>query len=198
MPSSMAEQKNPTSKIPVTVVVRRTIKNGHEEDYEKWVKDTTADLSKFTGYMDITVIRPQITPASKDKSKDYVLIIKFDNYKNLDIWEASEERNKWMDRAKDFTEQVTNQRVTGLEYWFPLPEIPKAMVPKRWKMATVTIIAIYPSSLIVNYLFNLLPFQFPLLIRSLLVSIVLVSSMTYFIMPFATSIFRVWLFKAKK
>ncbi len=184
----MAQRKEDSKNKPVTVIVRRTIKPGREQDFESWVKDTTEDLKKFPGYMDITMIRPT------GAKKEYVLIIRFDTYAHVEDWEKSDVRNMWMERAKEFTEELSNTKVTGLEYWFPLPEIPKASVPPRPKMAAVTILGIYPLSLIVNYLFNLLPFHFPLLIRGLLVAIVMVLSMTYFVMPFLTSKLRGWLF----
>lgn len=195
----MADYKNTRNTNPVTVIVRRTIKKGREADFEQWVKDTTKDLATFPGYMDITIIRPsRQTVPNKQQGNEYVLIIRFDSYKNVDNWEKSEVRNKWMERAKDFTQTVSNQKVTGLEYWFPLPEIPKALVPKRYKMATVTILAIYPLSLIVNSFLSLFPLHLPNLLRGLVVSTVLVLSMTYFVMPFMTSIFRGWLFQQKK
>jgi len=188
-------KKNTATKQPVTMIVRRTIKPGREVEYEQWVKNTTEDLKKFPGYMDITMIRPN---QGGNKSKEYVLIIRFDTYEHVENWENSDVRNAWIEKAKDFTEQLSNQKVTGLEYWFPLPEIPKAAVPKRYKMAFVTLCAIYPLSLLVNYVFNLLPFHFNLFVRGFLVSVVLVLSMTYVVMPKMTSIFRGWLFPAKK
>lgn len=192
----MADQKKTSTKKPVTMIVRRTIRPGREADYEQWAKDTTEDLKKFPGYMDITMIRPQST--GPNKSKEYVLIIRFDTYEHVDAWEKSDVRNKWIDKAKDMTEQVSNQKITGLEYWFPLPEIPKASMPPKYKMITVTTLSIFPLSVVINLIFNMVPFQLPFLLRGLLVSIVLVSLMTYIVMPFMTSLFRGWLFPHTK
>ncbi len=178
----------------VTTIVRRVVKPGREADYEQWVKDTTEDLKKSPGYIDITMIKPN---TGANKSKEYVLIIKFDSFKHVEDWENSEKRNYWMNQASDFTEQLSNQKVTGLEYWFPLPEIPKGAVPKRWKMAVVTFLAIFPLSVIVNLVFNILPWKFSFLMRGALVSVALVVLMTYLVMPFMTSIFRPWLFPKK-
>ncbi len=186
----MAVKKDPSSTKPVTTIVKRTVKPGREADYEKWVEDTTKDLKKFPGYVDITMIRP----APSAKTKEYVLIIRFDTYNHVEAWESSPIRNKWIEKAQDFTEQLSNTKVTGLEYWFPLPEIPRASVPPRIKMATVTIIAIYPTSIVVNMLFGLLPLTLPPLLKSLVITIILVTLMTYLVMPFATSLFRSWLF----
>ena len=185
----MADKKTPESKKPVTQIVRRTVKPGRETEYEQWVKDTTEDLKTFPGYLDITMIKPS------GPKKEYVLIIRFDNYENIDKWEKSEIRNKWMDRAKDLTEQVSSTKVTGLEYWFPLPEIPKSAVPPRYKMAMVTALAIYPLSILINNVYNFLSLPSNPYLRTLIITVNLVALMTYFIMPKMTSIFRSWLFK---
>ncbi|KND47837.1 MAG: hypothetical protein AB201_02910 [Parcubacteria bacterium C7867-006] len=178
---------------PVTVVVKRVVKSGKEGDFENWLKGATEDLKKFQGYRDITLIRPQ----SGSSKSEYVLVIRFDNYKNLDNWENSPIRNEWMNKAKGFTENLENQRITGLEYWFSLPEIPKANVPPRYKMAIVTIIAIYPlSTLIGIYLVPKLVWIEPYS-RGLLVTILLVGLMTYVVMPYTTKLFRGWLFKGR-
>lgn len=187
----MAAKKDPQSKKPITTIVRRTIKIGKEIDFEKWVADTTKDLKKFPGYMDITMIKPT------GSTKEYVLIIRFDSYEHVNNWENSSIRNKWMERAKDFTENLSNTKVTGLEYWFPLPEIPKASVPPRPKMATVTMVGIYPLSIVINYLLSFVPFPIHPLIKGLLITIMMVLTMTYFVMPFLTGLFRPWLFPKK-
>jgi uncharacterized protein len=188
----MAAKSKPSVNKPVTMIVKRTIKPGHEADYEQWVKDTTEDLKTFPGYMDITMIRPT------GPKKEYVLIIHFDNYEHVKNWEESENRHKWIEKAKPFTEELSNQKVTGLEYWFPLPEIPKSAVPPRYKMATVTGLALFPLSLIVNAIYNFLGLPANIYIRGIVVTVTMVSLMTYFVMPKMTSIFRSWLFPQSK
>ena len=187
----MADSKKVDTKKPITTIVRRTVKPGRKAEYEQWVSDTTEDLKKAPGYMDITMIKPGATA----KLKEYVLIIRFDNFENVEKWEKSEPRNKWMEKAKDLTEQVSNTKVTGLEYWFPLPEIPKSAVPPRYKMAMVTALAIYPLSLIINNIYGFLSLPTNPYLRGLIITITLVCLMTYFVMPKMTSIFRNWLFK---
>ncbi len=187
----MAAKKDTQNNKPVTTIVRRTVKPGREADYEQWVKDTTEDLKKFPGYMDITMIKPNGT------KKEYVLIIRFDSYEHVNNWEKSDIRNKWMGRAKDLTENLSNTKVTGLEYWFPLPEIPKSAVPPRYKMATVTGLAIYPLSIIVNDVYTFLGLPANPYLRGLVVTICLVGLMTYLVMPKMTSLFRGWLFPKK-
>jgi uncharacterized protein len=176
---------------PVTVLVRRVIKPGREQDFEAWMRGTTADLSKFPGYLDITLIRP---PTAANK-REYTLLIRFDNYDHVDNWENSAVRNEWMAKAQDFTENLTNQRVTGLEYWFSLPEVPKSSVPPRWKMALITSLAIYPLSSAVSLLFGSYLAEIPFWWRGVVTSLFIVFVMTYLWMPVVTGLFSKWLFK---
>jgi antibiotic biosynthesis monooxygenase (ABM) superfamily enzyme len=64
-------------------------------------------------------------------------------------------------------------------------------------MATVTGLAIYPLSLIVNNIYTFLGLPAEPYIRGLIVTICLVGLMTYIVMPKMTSIFRGWLFTKK-
>lgn len=188
----MAKNVTSSSNKPVTTIVKRTISPGQESEYEQWVKDTTEDLKKAPGYIDITMIRPT------GPKKEYVLIIRFDSYKHVEDWEKSDVRNMWMERAKHFTKEVSNTKITGLEYWFPLPEIPKAAVPPRYKMVIVTICGIFPTALVVNWFLNVLAIPMPYLLRTLITAIIMVTLMTYVVMPKMTSVFRSWLFPQKK
>lgn len=178
---------------PVTVIVKRAVKAGRDSDFEIWLRGATEDLKKFQGYRDITMIRP---PTDNPK-REYVLVIRFDNYKNLDNWENSEVRNNWMKKANDFTESLENQRITGLEYWFSLPEIPRAHVPPRYKMATVTVIAIFPLSTLIGM--YLVPYMMWMnaYFRGFVVTVMLVGLMTYIVMPYMTKLFSRWLFKGR-
>lgn len=190
MEQSIGENQDARSQ-PVTVVVRRTIQQGKEKNFEEWLKGATADLKKFPGYMDITLIRP---PVGAPKL-EYVLLIHFDNYDHLDAWENSAVRNEWMAKAKEWTVNLENQRITGLEFWFSLPEMPKALVPPRYKMAIVTALAIFPLSTLMNIFVLPRLSGLPFLLRGVVITILLVVIMTYIVMPYMVRIFKKWLFK---
>jgi hypothetical protein len=94
----------------------------------------------------------------------------------------------------DFKETV----LTGLETWFTLPTQPGAMPPPRYKMAVVTLLVIYPLSLGASVAMTRWLADLPMLLRSLLGSVVMIALMTYVIMPRATRLFRRWLYPAMR
>ncbi len=64
------------------------------------------------------------------RQKDYVSIFRFDTYRNLSNWEKSPERHEMMQQLQgviEGDEQV--RKVTGVEFWFSLPEVPASMAP---------------------------------------------------------------------
>jgi len=65
----------------------------------------------------------------------------------------------------------------------------------KHKTTLLSWLAIYPVINIVSYFFDGLLMQIPQLIRTLLLSAILVPLMTYVIMPIYTQLFKKWLEK---
>ena len=69
-------------------------------------------------------------------------------------------------------------------------------------MATVTLITLFPMIQLANIflvpILELLPLPIPLLLRSLIVTTVLVLLMTYVAMPRMTKLFSKWLYPQRK
>lgn len=86
-------------------------------------------------------------------------------------------------------------QVTGLETWFRLPEVKVETMkpPPRWKMWLVTVAAIYSLILALFSLLSPLIAEWPLPLRALIFPLVLVTLMTYIVMPALTRVLRRWL-----
>jgi hypothetical protein len=67
--------------------------------------------------------------------------------------------------------------------------------PRRYKMFLLTWLAIYPLITGIYLVFGNLLSALPLLLRTLLLTGLLVYLMTYFLMPYLTKAFHKWLFK---
>jgi hypothetical protein len=95
--------------------------------------------------------------------------------------------------GEPFVETIKQKtQLTGLQFMFPT-----AKPPKRWKMVlvTVSIIFILLNSLVplLQQFFSL--WQLPVLLKSLLGVAVMVSLMTFLILPFLSKILGRWLVK---
>ena len=187
---------DPSVDPPVTVVITRRVKPGCEPAFEKFISGITASAMTFKGHLGTNVFRP-----SHLKDHEYRIIFKFDRASNLRIWEESECRRQWLARAESLRLEPARIRIiTGLETWFTLSSPKGLLPPPRYKMATITLLALFPSIQIANLtlapLLALLPL--PLLLRSLIITAILVLLMTYILMPRMTKLFAKWLYPKRR
>lgn len=179
-----------TDNPPVTVVVLRRVKPGYEVDFEKVMFGITKAAMTFKGHLGVNIFRP-----INLNRPEYLIVFKFDHMSNLRRWEESEVRRKWLARAEYLTLGPPEiQILTGLETWFTLPTQQPVVPPPRYKMALITWLAVFPIVSGISVLFGSILNRLPVLVRTLIMTIVLVSLMTYVIMPQMTRIFKRWLY----
>ncbi|MGC2856261.1 antibiotic biosynthesis monooxygenase [Novispirillum sp. DQ9] len=180
----------PGDEGPVTVSLARRPRPGREADYEAWISGVIAAASPFPGHQGASVLRPR-APGG-----EYVIIYRFDTYAHCRAWEESAQRAEWLAKLDDMVEgDAAVKRVTGLETWFDLPEVPAAAKPAPHKMALVLIVVVFVIVLLLNL--ALVPFiaGWPLPLRILTVAVIQVLLMTYVVMPQVTRLLKGWLFR---
>lgn len=176
--------------LPVTAVISQVVKPGCEEAYEQWQEDILAAAHQFEGHAGVNIIRPH-----DHTYPEYVIILRFDRYKNLKTWIESDVRRHWLNQAKPLIQGSEKVQVLeGLEAWFTLPEKPAQAPPARYKMAILTSIAVYLVSLIVGYFFSGFLVSLPTWFQSLVLISLSVVLLTYFVMPRLTRVFHQWLY----
>lgn len=74
------------------------------------------------------------------------------------------------------------------------PPIPRA---PRYKQALITWLGVYPALTLTLALLGPAMESWPLPLRTLLVSVVMVIALTWLILPFLTRVFRRWMFPSK-
>ncbi len=178
---------------PITAVASRRVKPGREKEFEVWISGILDAANEFPGYLGSNVIRP-----SGPEDDEYQIVFKFDHASNLKYWESSEERRLWLDESRDLIKEEPRIRIlTGLETWFTLPSKEGAPPPPRYKMAVVTWIAVFPLATVVFMLLDPLLGGFPVVLRTLVFTLAMVSLMTYVVMPRMTRLFSFWLYPKK-
>jgi hypothetical protein len=184
---------NPPEKSegPFTTVVRRTIKKGKEQAFEDWLRGIMRDAMNFEGHLGAGIIRP-----SKRSRPEYVIVFHFDTYEHLIAWETSEIRRGWVLLVQPLiTGETSVQRMTGLEYWFTVPEHPGISPPPRYKMAVVTWLALFPLVIVVPPFIVYFLAAVPWWVQIMVVAAIMVLVMTYVVMPLMTRIFSFWLYR---
>jgi antibiotic biosynthesis monooxygenase (ABM) superfamily enzyme len=171
---------------PLTVVVTWRVRQGSEREFEAWRREISAAALEFPGHMGVNVILPSGT------EREYVVIFRFDTYEHLRVWQESDIRRELLKKAEPFREHEPSYRLeSGLEYWFAPPGAPAS--PPRWKMAIVTVLGVWPVSMLVPWLLNPLIANQPQLLQALLVSVGIVIVLTWAAMPVLVRILRPWL-----
>lgn len=178
---------------PATGVASRRVEKGREEEFEEWISGILTAVKEFPGYLGSDVLRP-----GDPDDDEYRIIYRFDHASNLNRWEESEERGRWLRRAKPMISEENVRVLTGLETWFTLPSRPDEPSPPRYKMAVVTWLAVFPLISAIFALLGPVLNQLPVLLRTLLLTVIMVSLMTYVVMPRMTRLFAFWLYPGRR
>lgn len=178
---------------PVTVSLARRVRPGREADYEAWISGVIAEADAFPGHQGASILRP------RRPGGEYVIIYRFTTYAHCRAWEESAERARWLERLGDMVEgEPQVKRVTGLETWFDLPDVPATVKPSPHKMALVLIVVVFVLVWALNLLLGPFIASWPLPLRVLAIAIIQVLLMTYVVMPKVTKMLRGWLFKESR
>ncbi|MDL0431858.1 antibiotic biosynthesis monooxygenase [Marinobacter sp. TBZ242] len=189
----MTEDANAEITSPLTVVVSRRVKKGQEAEFEKLSSRMTERASAFPGYLGATMFRP-----SSADDPEYRIVFRFRDRETLTAWEESEERAELLEQIESLLVQPSEREVTsGIVTWFTLPGQNPVKPPPKWKMTIVSWLALYPAVTLVFVLFGDLLAGIPLLLRTLIVTVVVMLLMTYVLMPRMTRWFSFWLFPEK-
>ena len=175
---------------PITVVVRRRVKQGCEAEFEAAMREFIGFALSSPGHLDIHVLRP-----AAPGPLDYTVVDKFASAEARRAFKESSTYQKWMERLKVLTEgDPAIEEMGGLAGWFSLPERPHAKPPAKYKMAFVTFLGVYPLATVLSRFFgNLLSAWHPLLL-AVVVNVAVVGMLAWVVMPLLTRLFARWLF----
>jgi len=154
-----------------------------------WARDIVAAARQFPGHLGASVL-------DAPGSREYHILFNFADRGSLRAWLDSEERRRLLARVGELLEADRGlQQLTGLETWFKLPgsNVPTMKPPPRWKMWLVSLVALYPLVLIFQALVVPRMAGLPLPLRALLFPLVLLTLMTFVVMPAVTRLLRRWL-----
>jgi antibiotic biosynthesis monooxygenase (ABM) superfamily enzyme len=165
----------------VTVVVTWHVRQGHEQEFDVWFREVSAAALKFPGHLGLNVVHPA------DNGTEYVIVFRFDTDEHLRAWMESDVRREFLKKAEQFREEQPTYHVErGLEYWF---ETDDAKAPPRWKMAIITVLGVWPVSILVSNAAAPLIGTLPPILQALVVSIGIVCVLTWVVMPLLVKLF---------
>ena len=205
---------------PLTVLVYQSVRRDKRHIFAQWCHDINILAQNFEGFISTEVIRPTneastdsnaITTITNQKEVDeYIAIVRFDNYSNLERWMTSSERTCMMERVDEFSDQVPVFSYNSIEHWFTSADStithgrstshrtghPSNGPPPRYKMWLVTCVVIYGQVLwIPEFTGLILPVtEMDPNILKLINTVLTVTLSTFLFFPIVTRLLSFWLF----
>ena len=162
----------------VTRIARRRALPGHEAEYESRVRAMLARMRTFKGFLGGDIIPPE------QPGGDYQIVTRFASEAALDVWDRSEARMQSLERLREVADgEPAFRKLSGLEAWFEPAVVPASMHPPRARMALVTWLGIFPTVSLVLWLAAPLLQALPFLLRTAVLTALIVVMMTWLVMP---------------
>jgi uncharacterized protein len=176
----------PPESESATQVITWNVTPGREAAFEAWAHDMTTLATREEGHMGAAWLRPD-APGGP-----YHVVFRFTTTELLERWMGSAERARMVAKLDGIATEE-GRRQTGLETWFSLPgqTVPP---PRKWKMAVVTFGAVYPLSILFNWLVVPSVRSWFTVWRAALFPLALVPLLTFVIMPRLSRLLRHWLY----
>ncbi|MBV8398967.1 MAG: antibiotic biosynthesis monooxygenase [Acetobacteraceae bacterium] len=182
-----------TSPTDVTSVIRHTVRQTEQDQYEAWLREIVPLALRFEGHRGVNVIRPHAG------SRTYTIVLHYDTLGHLEHWLASDQRNRLVRKVQHLLEAGDQVEIkTGLEFWFTPPAAEQKRA-KAYKQFLLTLSVIFPLTVIIPWLLR------PLLqaastsavpgLSTFVVAALIVGLMTYVIMPRYTRLLAFWLYR---
>ncbi len=176
---------------PVTVAITRIVKPGCEEEFERALHDFVQRSLHLPGQLGVHILRP--VPGSG--SREYGILRRFENPEARDAFYRLPLFEEWKQTVTGLVEgEPRYEHLSGLETWFTLPGERAIVPPPRWKMALVTLLAVYPLSMVLALTVGNWISGWPMILSSLIFNACIVTGLTWFLMPQLTRLFKPWLY----
>lgn len=186
---SPAPERLSTREQTVAVVLTRRVSTTHAAAFEAGLRELIAVAAAQPGQLHAEVLRGSHLAGARD----YHVVYRFADEPSLRAWEATPLRNRLVAELDKLAAYAGRRELTGIEAWFDLPTDP---APPRTKMALLTWIGIWP--LVTAALLWLAPplATVPLVLRTAIITVLIVLTMTYLVMPRLARLAGRWLMRA--
>jgi antibiotic biosynthesis monooxygenase (ABM) superfamily enzyme len=183
---NMAESTSPAD--PLTIAITRTVKPGQEANFEALVKAFIPTSLTFPGHLGVNIVKPVA-------GRSYRVWLKF---ARREQWQAFLDWEPYVTFRLAIEPLLEREscveELSGLESWFTLPTQSGLHKLPRWKMATLTLLAVYPTSMLLGETLGRWTSDWPVWLQRFCVGAAMVLMLTWVVMPFLTRVFARWLY----
>ncbi|PQV62661.1 hypothetical protein B1R32_12510 [Abditibacterium utsteinense] len=175
---------------PVTVQIIRVVRPGSEAAFEAALHEFIASSLVGPDQDGVHVLRP----APGSGSREYGILRRFQSARARDEFYHSALFARWQKTVAPLVEGAPRyETLSGLETWFALPGNVPIVPPPRWKMALVTLLAVFPLSLVLQKLVAPQIHSWHSLLQYLTISSCMVVMLTWVLMPNLTRLLQGWI-----
>lgn len=180
---------------PVTAVASFRLGPGSEARFAAFSTQVRAALASFDGYLGSQVFEPVL-----GVQDDTVITFSFDSRPHLDVWLESAERSDLLatiepdldgDRVMNVVDDLAGSLGSSFGGWFGGAD--HEWPVKRWKQASIILLALFPTALMLSVLRSWLLPDLALVPAVFLSNVLGIVILTWLLMPFLTRVFDTWL-----
>ncbi|WP_339405151.1 antibiotic biosynthesis monooxygenase [Pseudomonas helleri] len=176
----------------VTLVIKHRVKAGFEVPYSTWLRNIVRIAGQWEGHLGVDVI-----PGKHAGLDTYTCILRFCSTDAMQRWLDSPQRRELVNEAIPMLADGDQTEVNPAnEFWFSPPNETRSP-PPRWKQAALTLLVIFPHTLLVPLIWKPLLDVSPVLsnyvVATFVITLTIVLSVVYLFMPMATRVFASWL-----
>jgi antibiotic biosynthesis monooxygenase (ABM) superfamily enzyme len=180
-----ARRLDSRTHMPIHVAITRKVKAGSEPAFEESLREFFQDSFDHQGVLGVHLISPP--PGSN--AREYGILRTFTSEHERDAFYRSDRFGRWQKLVAELTEgERTYRELHGLEAWFRTVD-----PPARWKMAVLTWLGVWPTSLLVGILIGPVLANLPAAVRSAVIAAAIVVCLTWIVMPVLVKISHSWL-----
>jgi hypothetical protein len=175
-----------SAPLPVTVLVSRTAREP-DDALTAWADDLCRDAARMPGHLAAYVDR------ARAGHRTVVRIgVTFASAEDLVLWERSAERTRRLAEVDAITEgPPVALSVDDLGRWGLAPR-PQAPAPSRTRSAVLIWVALFPPALLMNALVMPGLAGWPVLARTVLLTLVLVPAVVFLTLPLVAAVLARW------
>lgn len=174
---------------PVSTQVSMSVPAAKAAEFEGLLEVVISAARTFEGHLGVDVLRPE-------NGGTYQVIFRFGSHDEHQAWMDSEQRRALVARIDELLDAGTEaevRSVDGWEGWFVAPGYAPPAPPRRWKMAVITLCALYPTVLALLMVLQPFTHGWPRPAGMLLTMALSIPLMTWVVMPALTYRLGPWL-----
>lgn len=192
----------------IHVAITRRVKPGCEAEFQAALREFVVASLAREGVLGVHMLAPAPAPDGSSRGSsagspggqaigqaigaggEYGILRTFADEAERDAFYRSPLYEAWLARVAPLTDgDCARRELSGLEAWFR----GTSALPPRWKMATATLLGVYPTSLLLSVTVAEFAHDWPFLLRNLAVAASMVAVLTWLVMPRVTGVLHGWL-----